>query len=107
MSEQLDKIFEELQKRFKRDVFDKKVVYYFSLGNTEDDKYTVYVDNEKCTVKKGKHTDNADCVVKTSVEMFIRIVKEGYEPDLSDGLFGRFKTNDPSLLLKFKRAVMD
>jgi hypothetical protein len=43
----------------------------------------------------------ADCVFKSDVSMFQRIVKEHYIPQVSEFLDGTVKTNDPELLTVF------
>jgi long-chain acyl-CoA synthetase len=43
-------------------------------------------------------------VVKTSPEIFRRIVREGYVPDVAEFMSGTIKTNDPSLMLEFAKV---
>ena len=76
----------------------KPMTYYFSVG---DDKYTVRLDTQACTVTPGK-TDNADCVVKADPKVFEALVLQGKAPGPLDIARGKFKTNDPSLLLALK-----
>jgi len=46
----------------------------------------------------------ADCVLKTSPELFTRIVREAYVPGPADFLSGAFKSNDVALLMTFQRV---
>ena len=48
----------------------------------------------------------ADCVLKTDIKTFERIVKESYVPSFAEFTDGRVKTNDPNLLMQFK-SVFD
>lgn len=105
MSEELVKLFNEIERNFIKGKLDKEISIYFSLGDSSDEKWTVFAGPDKCIVKKGKAVEKADCVLKTSPDMFIKIVREGYEPDMTDFLLGRFKTNNPNLLEKFKKCV--
>ncbi len=76
----------------------RAVTYYFSVG---EDKYTVRLDATACTVTPGK-TENADCVVKADPGVFEALVLKGKAPGALDIARGRFKTNDPSLLMALK-----
>lgn len=76
----------------------RPVTYYFSVG---DDKYTVKLDAAVCTVTPGK-TEHADCVIKADPGVFQALVLQGKAPGALDIARGRFKTNDPSLLLALK-----
>jgi long-chain acyl-CoA synthetase len=55
-------------------------------------------------VKPGKHVDAADCVLKTSPDLFARIVREAYVPSPAEFLSGAVKTNNVGLLLEFQKA---
>jgi long-chain acyl-CoA synthetase len=69
--------------------------YYFSIG---DHKYTVRLTPQACTVEDGRTLDNADCVLKTTPELFERMVLHGKMPGAIDIARGKIKTNDPSAL---------
>jgi hypothetical protein len=43
-------------------------------------------------------------VVKTSVDMFRRIVEEGYTPEPAEFMSGAVKTSDLALLLEFRQV---
>jgi long-chain acyl-CoA synthetase len=97
-------LFEELEKRFQPGVLDKPVSYYFTLGDDAEAKWTVQVSTSDCKVANGKPSGSADCVLKTNLDMFSRIVREGYTPTPPEFFSGTIKTNDPSLLITFQRV---
>jgi long-chain acyl-CoA synthetase len=55
-------------------------------------------------VKPGRPEGGADCVVKTSVDIFRRIVEEGYAPDPAEFMSGAIKTSDLALLIQFSQV---
>ena len=76
-----------------------------SLGNDELAKWTVRVDAARCDVRPGKpEGGEADCVLKTSPEIFAKIVRESYVPSPADFMSGVFKSNDVALLMTFQRV---
>jgi long-chain acyl-CoA synthetase len=65
----------------------------------------VKVDRESCSIRPGKPDgDAADCVLKTSPEIFERIVREAYVPGPAEFLSGAVKSNDIELLLTFQKV---
>ena len=101
----LVKLFGELEGKFKAGSVDKSVSYYVTLGNDELAKWTVRVDGQACQVRPGKpEGGQADCVLKTSPEIFAKIVRESYIPSPADFLSGAVKSNDVALLLTFQRV---
>jgi long-chain acyl-CoA synthetase len=101
----LVKLFGELEGKFRAGEVDKPVSYYVSLGNDEQAKWTVRVDGRGCQVKPGKpEGGQADCVLKTSPEIFAKIVRESYVPSPADFLSGAVKSNDVSLLMTFQKV---
>ncbi len=96
-------LFAELEEKFNPELVERPVSYYFTLGNDELAKWTVKVDGERCEVRPGKPDGQADCVLKTSSEIFTKIVRESYVPGPSDFLSGAIKSNDVSLLLTFQK----
>lgn len=97
-------LFEELEKRFQPGVLDKPISYYFTLGDDTEAKWTVQVSPSDCKMANARPSGSADCVLKTNVEMFSRIVREGYTPTPPEFFSGTIKTNDPSLLITFQRV---
>jgi len=98
-------LFEELERRFQPGVLDKPVSFYFTLGEDAEAKWTVQVTASDCKVANGKPSGGvADCVLKTNLELFSRIVRDGYTPSPPEFFSGTIKTNDPSLLMTFQRV---
>jgi long-chain acyl-CoA synthetase len=101
----LIKLFSELEARFRAGEVRKPVSYYVSLGNDELAKWTVRVDASACDVRPGKpEGGQADCVLKTSPEIFAKIVREAYVPSPADFLSGAIKSNDVALLMTFQKV---
>jgi long-chain acyl-CoA synthetase len=94
-------VFHELAQRFAPGAVEKPTSYYFSLG---DDRFTLLLSKDTCEVKPGKHVAAADCVLKTSPDLFARIVREAYVPSPAEFLSGAVKTNNVGLLLEFQKA---
>lgn len=98
-------LFDELPKRFLPGRVDNPVSFYFTLGAEPEAKWTVEVSPSECRVVNGKSdTGTADCVLKTSPELFTRIVREGYQPGVPEFMSGQVKSNDVGLLQTFTRA---
>jgi long-chain acyl-CoA synthetase len=98
-------LFAELEGKFQKDAVDKPVSFYFTLGNDEKAKWTVLVSKETCEVKLGKPAGGtADCVLKTSAEIFTKIVRDAYTPGPSEFLSGAIKSNDVGLLMTFQKV---
>jgi len=95
------KIFDTLQDSYQKGVFSIPTVFYFSV---DDVKKTVTLSDEGCTIQDGKTVEEADCVCKTSGEMFNRIWNEGYRPGIMDFMGGKIKSNAPQLLQQFLEA---
>jgi long-chain acyl-CoA synthetase len=97
-------LFRELSGKFAPETVNKPVSFYFTLGQDDTSKWTVLVNKERCDIQQGKPASGtADCVLKTSPEMFTRIVREGYIPGASEFMTGLVKSNDVGLLLEFQR----
>jgi len=98
-------LFTELQGKFQRDAVDKPVSFYFTLGSDEMAKWTVVVSKDTCDVKLGKPAGGtADCVLKTSAEIFTKIVRDAYTPGPAEFISGAIKSNDVSLLMTFQKV---
>jgi long-chain acyl-CoA synthetase len=98
-------LFDELGTRFVPGAIEQPVSFYFTLGAEPEAKWTVRVDRQRCEIRLGKpETGTADCVLKTSAELFTRIVREGYTPGVSEFMSGAIKSNDVALLETFQRA---
>lgn len=98
-------LFDELGKKFKPGAVSDPVSFYFTLGNEPEAKWTVKVDSRECSLKQGKPDGgNADCVLKTTADIFTRIVRENYTPGASEFMAGLIKSNDVALLETFQKA---
>jgi putative sterol carrier protein len=101
MPETVDEIFRGLEARFKPGSITKKQTFYFSI---DDDKWTVTLDPDTCLVEEGKTVENADCFVKTSTDLFLRMYNGEYTPGVSDFMTGRIKSNNPFAMKTFVDA---
>jgi hypothetical protein len=90
-----EEIFRTLQESYKKGVFNVPTTFYFSI---DDMKKTLTLDGESCLIEDGKTVEEADCVCKTTAEMFNRIWNEGYRPGIMDFMGGAIKSNAPQLL---------
>jgi long-chain acyl-CoA synthetase len=98
-------LFDELGERFIPGSVEQPVSFYFTLGNENEAKWTVRVGPSECRIVAGKPDGGAaDCVLKTSAEIFTRIVREGYQPGAPEFLSGAIKSNDVALLQTFQQA---
>jgi long-chain acyl-CoA synthetase len=98
------RLFSELEGKFRAGETERPVSYYVTLGSDDLAKWTVRVDSRECEVRPGKPAAQADCVLKTSPEIFTKIVREAYVPSPADFLSGAFKSNDAGLLMTFQRV---
>ena len=90
----IPEIFDAMPERYRADQVDDDKIFYFSLG---DHKYTVIITPEKCVVEAGK-TEDADVVLKTTPELFEKMVLHGKMPGPLDIARGKIRTNDPTAL---------
>ncbi len=91
-------IFAGLAPHYRKGSFPRRTTFYFSIG---DERTTVILDGESCTVTEGKPGGEADCVCKTSGEFFRQVWDEGYRPGVRDFMSGAIKSNAPHLLQQF------
>ncbi len=98
-------LFAELEQKFDGGAVDKPVSFYFTLGDDANAKWTVRVSKDKCEVKAGKpEGGTADCVLKTTPEIFTRIVRDAFTPGPAEFLSGAIKSNDVGLLMTFQKV---
>jgi long-chain acyl-CoA synthetase len=98
-------LFRELQAKYVAGRVAKPITYYFSLGASDEAKWTLTVEPERCEARVGKPPGSqADCVLKTSEEIFMKIVREAYTPSPLEFMSGAVKSNDISLLQTFQKA---
>jgi long-chain acyl-CoA synthetase len=100
--EGLEPVFRELTQRFKAGSVAQPISFYFSLGDTE--RWTVRVTDRACEVVPGKVSAPADCVLKTTPDMFTRIVREKYTPSPAEFMSGTVKSNNIQLLFTFQKV---
>jgi long-chain acyl-CoA synthetase len=102
VDDSLEPLFRELEDRFVPGSVEETVTFYFALGDKE--RWTLTLDPAACKVLTGKAVDVADCVLKTSPEMFRRIVQEAYAPSPAEFMSGVVKSNNIAHLVTFQRA---
>jgi putative sterol carrier protein len=95
----IKQIFDSMPSRYIPGSVDKLTTYYFSIG---DEKYTVKITKEAATVENGKTVENADVILKTTPELFEKMVLHGKAPGPIDIARGKIKTNDPMGLQKLR-----
>jgi len=103
MSQALRETLDGLKARFRPGSVDKKTTYYLSLGDGPGEKWTVTLTGTTCDVVEGK-SGNADCVLKTSADLFVKIMSGAHKPGPMDFMTGKIKTNDIDLLQRLQRA---
>lgn len=104
VAENLKQLFGYLHNRFDSERVEKPVSFYFSLGKDNAEKWSLVVDKNNCKAHIGKpEGGSADCVLKTSPEIFRRIVKEAYVPAPEQFISGAIKSNNIPLLQDFVR----
>jgi long-chain acyl-CoA synthetase len=101
MSE-ISTVFQGLPKKFQKGSGKSPRTFYFSLG--DDEKWTVVLDKDKCTVKEGKPAEDADCFFKASKEMFLDVWNGKHTPGIADFMSGKIKSNNPMMLKEFVDA---
>lgn len=96
----IPQIFEKLPAHYKPGKITGKSVYYFSIG---EHKYTVVLEPERCTVEPGKTAEGEGVVVlKTTPQLFEKMVIHGKLPGPLDIARGKVKTNDPVALSRLR-----
>jgi long-chain acyl-CoA synthetase len=101
----LVRLFRDLESKFVPGRAQQPITYYFTLGNGDDAKWTLFVDQKSCKAQKGKpEGGQADCVLKTTPEIFTKIVREAYQPSPMEFMTGLVKSNDISLLQTFQKV---
>jgi long-chain acyl-CoA synthetase len=103
MSQALRDTLEGLRTRFRPGAVDKPTTYYLSLGDRDDEKWTVTLTATSCELAPGK-TGTADCVLKTSADLFVKMLAGQHKPGPMDFVTGKIKTSDLDLLLRLQKA---
>jgi long-chain acyl-CoA synthetase len=98
-------LFRELEGRYVAGRVSQPITYYFTLGAENEAKWTLTVSPTSCSATIGKPTSSqADCVLKTTPEIFTKIVREAYTPSPMEFMTGLVKSNDISLLQTFQKV---
>ncbi len=98
-------LFRDLELRFVAGSAPKPITFYFTLGAETEAKWTLRIGPDGAAARIGKpEGSQADCVLKTSPEIFIKIVREAYTPSPMEFMTGAIKSNDISLLQTFQKA---
>lgn len=96
----IPEIFALLPSYFVPGAVSKDMTIYFSL---DDYKYTVTMTATDCKVEEGKTVENA-VFLKTTADMFTKMVMENYTPGMKEVMTGALKTNNPGALMVLKKA---
>ena len=98
-------LFRELEGRYVKGRVSQSITYYFTLGAENEAKWTLTVSPDGCSARIGKpESSQADCVLKTTPEIFTKIVREAYTPSPMEFMTGLVKSNDISLLQTFQKV---
>ena len=98
-----ERLMIELSEKFSAERVKKPVTWYFSLGERSDEKWTLSIDQERVIYHAGKpQQGKADCVLKTDLSIFTRMVRESYVPSITEFTDGKVKTNNPIHLRTFQ-----
>ena len=94
---------ESLEARYNAAAIDRETIYYLSLGDGADEKWTVTLTPTSCALAAGR-VGNAHCVLKTTSELFLKLLDGSYRPGPLDFIRGKIKTSDIGLLLRLQQA---
>jgi long-chain acyl-CoA synthetase len=98
-------LFRDLETRYVPGRVTQPITYYFTLGAENEAKWTLTVSPDGCKAQIGKPASSqADCVLKTTAEIFTKIVREAYTPSPMEFMTGAIKSNDISLLQTFQKV---
>src|SRR4029434_1688137 len=103
MKPALQAMVDGLKARYRPRSVDKRITYYLSLGDDEGEKWTVVLTPDACEVTPGK-VANADCVLKTSADLFTKMVNGTHKAAPMDFMNAKIKTNDIGLLQRLQQA---
>lgn len=101
MSETLEAVFQDLKSRYKTGQLQEDLSFYFSLGDAEGQKWSARLTPDSCEVFKGK-IDDADVFLKTSEDLFVKLIRGEYKPSMMDFMSGKISSNDPFKLTALK-----
>lgn len=95
----IEQLIDEMPRRYRAGRIAKTTVFYFSIGSY---KATVTATPEELTIERDKKVDNADVVLKTTPELFEKMVLKGKMPGTIDIARGKVKSNNPVALKAFR-----
>ena len=102
---EMDRVKDTLEEKFDKSAVEHPISFYFTLGSDDKAKWTVKVDRDTCQIRQGKPDGGtADCVLKTSPDMFRKIVLDAYTPSPAEFMAGAIKSNDIGLLMTFQKV---
>ena len=93
-------VIEELGRRYLSGEVEKPLTYYFSLG---EERWTVRVTPAEIEIAQGKTSNSADCVLKTSPEVFEKIIRQAWVPTPQSFVSGEIKTSNINHLMKMQK----
>jgi hypothetical protein len=96
-------VFRVLEKQFIPGRIGEEIVYCFSVN---EEVWTLTVGPEVCKVQNDQCTEEADCFLKMSRDIFLGTLRGEYTPSVADLMSGRIKSRRPELL-RFLTQVFD
>lgn len=99
----LEDVLEGMRARCRPTAVDREIVYYLSLGDRAEEKWTITLTPQGCSMAPGR-VGNAECVLKMRAELFMKLVDGSYKPGAMDFMTGKLKTNNLDLLLRLRQA---
>ena len=100
---QIQATLDALRARYNPAAVDRETIYYLSLGDGPDEKWTVTLTPTSCSATPGRVGD-AHCVLKMRPDLFGKLIQGTFKPGAMDFVTGKIKTNDIALLLRLRRA---
>jgi long-chain acyl-CoA synthetase len=98
-------LFRDLENNYVAGRVDRPITFYFSLGAEAEAKWTARLAPDRIEIELGKPAGNAaDCVLKTSADLFTKMIRESYMPTPMEVMSGLVKSNDVGLLATFQGA---
>jgi hypothetical protein len=99
--ENVEQIFVEVEKSFKKNTFKEKKFFFFNVEGIEK---TITIDSNGFVVEDGKTVENPDCQCEIKREILEKVWYENYKPSFIDFISGKIRANDPYLLKEFMKA---
>jgi long-chain acyl-CoA synthetase len=92
-----------MEARYNPAAIDRETIYYLSLGDGPEEKWTVTLTPTSCALAAGR-VGTAHCVLKTTADLFLKMLDGSFRPGAFDLMTGKLKTNDVALLLRLRQA---